>query len=187
MVSLHTSWDAFSFISVSFVSVRASYSGTRSQVSPGGVTGSAFPSKRSGAGPPLPRQTFPRPATRCANFHPHSGSFVPSTAHVEFPAHPALNILSSSRPDCSLVPSPRTHMDVPSSDTVSGVASYLYLTSYAQLLVFKGHLPKLLHLPESYVSIGPWSLAHTRNRQAFKNQRRHNYPNFLTCPCRLNQ
>lgn len=43
MVSLHTSWDAFSFISVSLVSVRASYSRPRSQVSSTEITGVTLP------------------------------------------------------------------------------------------------------------------------------------------------
>lgn len=43
MVSLHTSWDAFSFVSVSLVSVRASYSRTQSQVSHTELIGCTHP------------------------------------------------------------------------------------------------------------------------------------------------
>lgn len=175
MVSLHTSWDAFSFISVSLVSVRASYSRTGGQVRHTETTGYILPQQAWWCWalhrPGRPSQGWPQ----WANFHPCSGSFVPSVAYQEFPSHRALNILSSSRPCCPLVLYSHEHVDTWTSYLTlhsrvftPGFTSHLYLTLCAHFwclnVIFQSFWSslKLMFLAE------PRSLACSRNRPAFK-------------------
>lgn len=103
MVSLHTPWDAFSFVSESLVSFRASYRRTRGQVSHAETTGFRLSKQARWCWAPHPqRQAFPDPATQTACLFPRLPPVFRALLRLEFPPYLALNVFSTLRPGSSL-------------------------------------------------------------------------------------